>query len=833
MSDKENLILGALLHDIGKFLQRANVPLDEEFRRVKLKGHRHAYWSAQFIKNHQNLFSNPETLIDLVLYHGQPGKKPDEIKIRLISIADKLSSMERRREDEYIERENKDMPELSETPLTSVFNNINLGQNEEKDKACAYRLNFLKLEKEVIFPELNYPKDKLQHNDYLNSVKSFIEDCRKLINDDFVTLYYLLHKHIWAVPSATTIAISPKEKIRAYPDISLFDHLRTTAAIALCLFKNHKLFTNKFAEILDQALSEEFAIKIGRKKGILSLRYQQVLKEPLFCLLSADMFGIQKFIYTPSNIPGTSKRLRGRSFYLLMLTEAIARYIIYQKDIDLSIANILYCGGGNFQILLPNIEKIVAKVDEIFTEVNRWLYKEFNGRIGFVFGKIEVSPKDFDSWDEVLKRLDNKVAQAKKEKIKELLSHGDLFIFEEVIEGRKDICKSCTDATISYGEEICHYCQKHKEIGEKLPKIIGIVFHQGNGRIYSKNNKDFETYEIKFNKFGKVTLIIQKTIGTLNRPQLTTEGDIFNLEYLKLNDTKEFIDTAVFDGYSPSFGFKFLANRVPSDKNGKILEFEEIANKSQGVKKIGILKMDVDHLGLILKIGFSYKQPSDRTISRIATMSRMMDIFFSGYIHKICEGFPNVYITYSGGDDLFLVGPWSDIPHLAKRIYEDFREYTCKNPDITLSAGIFICGPKFPVKRFAPLVSEELNNSKSKGRDRITIFGESASWCHENNEISFAELIEFGNELYGYLNQRKITRGFLHELLQTYSIYFGEDGKEKKLYIPYLIYQITRNIKEVEVRNKLYEKLITSCQGIKWMKKIKIPVTYALLKSRR
>jgi len=830
MSDKENLILGALLHDIGKFLQRANIPLSDEFssKEIKLKGHGHARWSAQFIKNYQDLFSNPDILIDLVLYHGDPGKKPDNLMVKLISIADKLSSSERRKEEEYLESEGKDVGELSEVPLISVFEDVNLGKSEtQKYVRMAYDLKPLELDKQILFPFLKYPKAKLHLKAYKEAFEKFEKDLQKLKSVNFTTLYYLLNKHIWAVPSATP-------RVEIYPDISLFDHSKTTAAIALCLFKNYKLHINNYAAKLDQFLSKAYKIKIGTWKGPpLSKTEKRMLEEPLFCLLSADMFGIQKFIYTPSNIPGTSKRLRGRSFYLLMLTEAIARYIIYQKDIDLSIANILYCGGGNFQILLPNVEKIVAKVDEIFTEVNRWLYKEFNGRIGFVFGKIEVSPKDFDSWDEVLKRLDNKVAQAKKEKIKELLNHGDLFIFEEVIEGRKDICKSCTDATIPYGEEICHHCQKHKEIGEKLPKTIGIVFHQGNGRIYSKNNKDFETYEIKFNKFGKVTLIIQKTIGTLNRPQLTTEGDISNLEYLKLNDTKEFIDTAVFDGYSPSFGFKFLANRVPSDENGKILEFEEIANKSQGAKKIGILKMDVDHLGLILKIGFSYKQHSDRTISRIATMSRMIDIFFSGYIHKICEKFPDIYITYSGGDDLFLVGPWSDIPHLAKRIYEDFREYTCKNPDITLSAGIFICDPKFPIKRFAPLVSEELNNSKSKGRDRITIFGESASWHHDNNEISFAELIEFGSELYGYLNQRKIARGFLHELLQIYSIYFGEDGREKKLYIPYLIYQITRNIKEVEVRNKLYEKLITSCQGIKWMKKIKIPVTYALLKSRR
>ena len=49
--------------------------------------------------------------------------------------------------------------------------------------------------------------------------------------DKETQLYYLLEKYLWCVPAQTTNYI---------PDISLFDHAKTTAAIALCLYDEYK-----------------------------------------------------------------------------------------------------------------------------------------------------------------------------------------------------------------------------------------------------------------------------------------------------------------------------------------------------------------------------------------------------------------------------------------------------------------------------------------------------------------------------------------------------------------------------------------------------------------
>jgi CRISPR-associated protein Csm1 len=841
------IVLAALLHDIGKFYLCQN--LCDEFKNVKLKGHGHAKWSACFIRKKEQVLKNVPDLIDMVLYHGQPGKQKnyneqsrDENKILkalLISIADKLSSKERRKEEEaeVDEEEEKEKAERCKIPLLSVFNEINLGLHSTKQKK-AYSLKPLAAEKEILFPKLNYPNEKLQEDAYPEMCRQLNEEFDNIKNSDYITISHLLYKYLWASPSATPL-------VGITPDVSLYDHARTTAAIALCLYKNYKLWLskNKNAEKLHNALREDFLIKIGEKSGPLSEGYKTILNDPLFILLAGDMFGIQDYIYTPSNIPGTSKRLRARSFYLLMLTEIIARYIIYHPDINLPLVNILYCAGGNFQILLPKTDEIISTLRNILKGINKDLYNSFQGKLGFVFAMEEISSFDFDIWDEVLKRVDDKITLEKKKKMQDGLkeNQGDILFPKDEIVGRKDICKSCGD-TISYSEEdeekICDFCKRHKEMGEKLPRTIAIVFHQGDGKVESINNNNFSTYEIDFGCFGKVTLIYKTNEGVNEKPSLKISGVARNIEYYKLNDTKEFVNSAFFENAIPSFGFKFLGNAVPFDDDGSVMEFEKISEKSEGAKKLGILKMDVDLLGLIMQIGLSSKDSSDRTISRLATLSRMMELYFSGYINRICEAeeFKNkIYIVFSGGDDLFLIGPWSKIPLLAKKVYDDFREYTCENPNITLSGGIFICDPKFPVKRFAYLVKDELKASKEGGRDRCTVFGETVPWQKNTHkqQFSFDELIKFAEKLTEWLEKGKIARGFLHELLEIHHLYFSDAKKCRVLYRPQLLWQIIRNVKDEDVRSELFIKFINSIDGIKWLENVKIPVSYALLKSRR
>jgi CRISPR-associated protein Csm1 len=278
--------------------------------------------------------------------------------------------------------------------------------------------------------------------------------------------------------------------------------------------------------------------------------------------------------------------------------------------------------------------------------------------------------------------------------------------------------------------------------------------------------------------------------------------------------------------------------------------------------------MDVDYLGLIFAIGLEPEQKdteyNPKSISRISTLSRMLDLFFAGFLNNICEEVYKdwyeetkcevkdkinqiFYISYSGGDDLLIIGPWSEMPELAWRIREKFKKFTCNNKNIDVSAGIFLIKPKFPIGRAAVMCGEELEKSKDKGRRRITLFDETVKWDKGNENIDFLELFEFGENLYHAITtetqDEKLPRGFVHSLIRKRNKYI-RDNKIDLNYIPSLIYQITRNIKEKakiklkggeerKLEEYLYQKLITEHDGQKIFSKVKIPASYALLKSRK
>lgn len=65
--------------------------------------------------------------------------------------------------------------------------------------------------------------------------------------------------------------------------------------------------------------------------------------------------------------------------------------------------------------------------------------------------------------------------------------------------------------------------------------------------------------------------------------------------------------------------------------------FEELADSSEGIKRIGVLRADVDNLGQTFVSGFENTENNNRyvTISRTATLSRQLSLFFKLHINQI------------------------------------------------------------------------------------------------------------------------------------------------------------------------------------------------------
>src|SRR3990172_9936342 len=89
----QTTMLAALLHDIGKFAQRARVPLGEGYRgfdRTIYGEHgAHALHSAQFVE--QELAPELRPCLMPILYHHNP----QDMLARIVAAADRFSAAER------------------------------------------------------------------------------------------------------------------------------------------------------------------------------------------------------------------------------------------------------------------------------------------------------------------------------------------------------------------------------------------------------------------------------------------------------------------------------------------------------------------------------------------------------------------------------------------------------------------------------------------------------------------------------------------------------------------------------------------------------------------
>ena len=175
--------------------------------------------------------------------------------------------------------------------------------------------------------------------------------------------------------------------------------------------------------------------------------------------------------------------------------------------------------------------------------------------------------------------------------------------------------------------------------------------------------------------------------------------------------------------------------------------------------------MDVDDLGTVLK-----DKLENATISRHATLSREIKLFFEGYVPKLCKEYNEnrdkqiLELIYAGGDDLFLVGGWSALPEIAQKIRSEFHAFVT-GPHVTLSGGIAIEHMKFPLYQFANLSEKAEDKAKSidEKKNAITFLRLPMKWKE------FADVREWHQKFLDVLTgQDQLPRDILTRLSQIY-----------------------------------------------------------------
>lgn len=284
------------------------------------------------------------------------------------------------------------------------------------------------------------------------------------------------------------------------------------------------------------------------------------------------------------------------------------------------------------------------------------------------------------------------------------------------------------------GVMFCPLCHEQMEVGRELARF-------GNSFYIIKEDQGYG-FSVPF---SKLKLVEKGKLGMDRSPSAIYAINSFDTdEVIGLIKSKKLI----FDIRISSIPIAIYCAKPDYRKSEReIFSLEELAEKSNGSKKLGAVRMDVDNLGKI----FTYGLPEDqRNVTRISSLSRMMNYFFKGYLNLLGEfkeekvlnvcnwqsNSPklvkerrhsrNFSIVYAGGDDLFILGAWDDVFELCFDIEELFRKYVAENPHVTISAGFSIFGSKHPLYQIARVCGNKEECSKEDGKDRIYLLDRGA-----------------------------------------------------------------------------------------------------------
>lgn len=663
------LIVGSLLHDIGKLIHRQGID--------KRKHNEIAY---SYLK--ENIENIDEDILSCVRFHHSGDIEyadiPDNDLAYIVYMADNIASATDRRE--------KTEAEIGfdiNTPLQPVFNILH--KNEGKMYYSPPRFN--------IEDEINYPKNEKEiidehcYSKIIDNITSKIKEIKKFNEEDINSLLEILEANLSYIPSSTS-----KNELH---DISLYDHLKLTSAISSCI-----------KEYLDDTNIKDY-------KSKLHTNGYSFYNDETFLMASMDVSGIQHFIYTITSKKAL-KTLRARSFYLEIMMEHIIDLIL--QRLNLSRANLIYSGGGHCYLLMANTNRSKEVFDDFIKEINHWFLNKFQTNL-YIAGaysdcsgnSLKNSPKG--SYSDIFKRLSTSLSKKKMNRYSadEIISLNKLKF--ERYDRECTVCKSVSKVN---NDGICPFCLAIER---------------------------FSTNILNFNFF---TILEGEKDEELSLPggySLVADGEKTLSDRIKDKDfVRVYVKNKMYLGKYPSTKLW-----VGDYSDGKT--FEEYArDNSKTIDRIGVLRADVDNLGHAFVSGFDNEANDNKyvTLSRTASLSKQLSLFFKLYINKILRESEfsllnedtrkrKATIVYSGGDDLFIVGTWNDVIELSIDIRKAFDLYT--QGTLTISAGIGIYDEKYPISVIANEVEKLEDKSKSLPEDKEKGFkGKSAITLLEDGE---------------------------------------------------------------------------------------------------
>lgn len=668
MNDRQiKLIIGSLLHDIGKVVYRSG------------NGKNHSQSGYEYLK--ETVPNIDKEILNCVRYHHgaylNHADVTDDDLAYITYFADNVAAAMDRREG----LESEDGFDKT-VPLSSVFNVLNGN--------CGHQ----HYAHQVMDPhgEINYPTEEntVMDQKFYKTVVDRIHDNLKgiEISDEYInSLLSVLEANLLYIPSSTSR--------REQADISLYDHVKMTTAIAECIYQ----------------YTEQNGI-YNYRELLFCEQEKKAWSESMFLLYSMDLSGIQKFIYTISS-KGALRGLRARSFYLEILMEHIVDEFL--AALSLSRASLVYSGGGHCYMLLPNTQAVKEKIKEQQFLINHWFMEQFDIDLYLACGYSECGASNLKndpdgSYSALFLNISRMIAKQKSHR----------YTAEDII---------ALNLHQRDGERECVICRRVGNLNQDDKCPICAALEQMSGAIL------YQDYFVT---------MTEPIAGSLPLP---------NGKYLLAGDKTALLKWMTKDTYVRSY----TKNEVCTGKHvtTKIWvgnyttgdTFEKLAEKAEGIERIAVLRGDVDNLGNTFVNGFKRVKEGNRyeTLSRTAAFSRQLSLFFKFYLNKILEngkaewlshaGSRQLSIVYSGGDDIFLVGAWNEVIDAFIDIRNAFQKFT--DGTLTISGGIGLYTSSYPINRMASETARLEDLSKENEKNAVTLFDETGRypWAEFLNHV--------------------------------------------------------------------------------------------------
>ncbi len=857
------MALAAYLHDLGKFAERAGAfdrdprldahltlycPFREEGSR-RWFTHLHAAHSAlafdvieahlpDLIRNDVSPFAGrrfagsegqteaTDSLINAAAAHH----RPETFLQWVIATADRVASGFEREEFERYNLAPDETPQKRDRFTArqfTLFEHMRLGEPRSPATTKKFRYPLRPLSARSIFPlptgDCEPTTQQAGKDQYAALWKGFLSDLERIPSshrknwplwlDHFDSLW-LTYTH--AIPAATSFNIEP--------DVSLYDHSRATAALAVALWRWH---------VANDRTGPQAAA---------ALRERADFSEQKLLLVQGDFFGIQNFLFAAGGETRkqAAKLLRGRSFQVSLFTEVAALRIL--DELALPPTSQVLNAAGKFLIVAPNTEQVRSRLETLRAEFDNWFLDHSFGLAGTGLAWLPACCNDFlrgadgraSPYAELARRLRESLDDAKHRRFGLCATGPRVFqhVYPHGVCGYNGWLPADQPAQGDRPAS-CRLSRDQITIGEALLRFDRILVLRADGAATLRSGS--ATQRLELDAFGYTIAFTQAGEASGAFGQFAASGALRRCwDFSPADESDVSGERTLWSGYARRFISGYVP-RVAADDLGPLrgryadLAEDEIAAEGSlkpldmlacedrqpdtdgktwiGVCALGVLKGDIDDLGELFRVGLG-----SPTFAKTAALSRQVNGFFAIYLPwLLAREFPSVYTVFAGGDDFFLIGPWRTVQQLAARMRKDFAEYVAGNPEIHFSAGIATQKPGAPIGALAELAEAALEDAKKRdGKDALACFGETVGWTDwPRLEAALARLQEVHRE-------QSLTSGYIYGLLQFVDLRQRErDEPQAAMWRSRFAYRTRRYVVDKrrnlddEARRRLYAQLVS------------------------